>query len=83
MRGNGPGASVRVDVREGEVHQHRFAPPDTAPQIDSGRARWRIANRRERSRTAPAVLAASRSSAATARAWAGSGFSSWAAISSS
>ena len=27
-----------VDVREGEVHQHRLAAPDAAPQIDSGRA---------------------------------------------
>ena len=27
-----------VDVREGEVHQHRLAAADAAPQIDAGRA---------------------------------------------
>ena len=27
-----------VDMVEGEVHQHRLAAPDPAPQIDAGRA---------------------------------------------
>ena len=58
-----------VDVVEGEVHQHRLAAPDPAPQIDAAQARLPLAEQpaEQARRCSDFELAASRSSAATAR----------------
>ena len=48
-----PALGLHVDVVEGEVHQHRFAAPDPAPQIDAGGPAARLA---EQPRQQAAVL---------------------------
>ena len=66
------------DMVEGEVHQHRLAAPDAAPQIDAARAALPLVEQlaEEAAAARSASSPASRSSAATARSCAGSGFSS-------
>jgi hypothetical protein len=71
-----PPLGLDPDMLEREVHQHRLAAPDPAPQIDARRTRLALAEQAEDTAAAHRSERASRSSAATARSCAASGFSS-------